>query len=183
MASALSSTPGPDFVAVAAGEAKEPRKTMATAFRTTFYRLTMFYVLGAICVGTLVPYSDPVLVKSVTNPEPGAGASPFVIAMRRLHVKALPDIVNALVLTSIFSAGNTYFYVGSRVLFGLALEGKAPKILARCNKRGVPVYSVASMILFCLLGMPSNIAPQERHQLMELAFMQVSRKGTTVLNW
>ncbi|KAF9448029.1 general amino acid permease AGP2 [Macrolepiota fuliginosa MF-IS2] len=157
---------GPDYVAIAAGEAKEPRKIMPRAFSATFHRLTTFFVLGAFCVGTLVPFSDPDLVKSVTDPEPGVGASPFVIAMRRLNIKVLPDIVNAMVLTSVFSAGNTYFYIGSRTLFGLALEGKAPKLLAKCNKKGVPVYSVGVMILFSLL-----------------AFMQVSEKGTVVLNW
>lgn len=143
---------GPDYVAIAAGEAKEPRKTMPRAFRSTMHRLLVFFILGAICVGTLVPYSDPDLVKSVTNPKPGAGASPFVMAMGRLRIKALPHIVNALILTSVFSAGNTYFYIGSRVLFGLALEGKAPKWLTKCNKQGVPVYSVIAMVLFSLLG-------------------------------
>ncbi|KXN91492.1 General amino acid permease AGP2 [Leucoagaricus sp. SymC.cos] len=157
---------GPDYVAIAAGEAKEPRKTMPRAFQTTIHRLTSFFILGAFCVGSLLPYSDPDLVKSVTDPQPGVGASPFVIAMRRLNIKVLPDIVNVLVLTSVFSAGNTYFYIGSRILFGLALEGKAPKILAKCTKKGVPIYSVIIMVFFSLL-----------------AFMQVSEKGTIVLNW
>jgi amino acid transporter len=143
---------GPDYVAVAAGEAKNPRKTMPRAFRTTVHRLGSFFILGAICVGTLLPYSDPDLVKSITDPQPGVGASPFVISMRRLNIRALPDIVNVMVLTSVFSAGNTYFYIGSRILFGLALEGKAPKILTKCNRQGVPIYSVFIMVLFSLLG-------------------------------
>lgn len=157
---------GPDYVAIAAGEAKEPRKTMPRAFRTTIHRLGSFFILGAFCVGTLLPYSDPDLVNSVTDPQPGVGASPFVIAMGRLNIKVLPDIVNALVLTSVFSAGNTYFYIGSRTLFGLALEGKAPRFFVKCNKHGVPIYSVVIMVLFSLLS-----------------FMQVSEKGTIVLNW
>ena len=31
--------------------------------------------------------------------------------------------------TSSFSAGNSYVYCASRSLFGLALEGKAPRVL------------------------------------------------------
>lgn len=143
---------GPDYVAVAAGEAEDPRRTMHRAFRTTIHRLSAFFILGAICVGTLVPYNDPDLVESVTNPRPGVGASPFVMGMGRLKIKVLPHIVNVLVLSSVFSAGNTYFYIGSRILFGLALEGKAPKLLAKCTKRGVPIYSVIIMVLFSLLG-------------------------------
>ncbi|XP_006457893.1 hypothetical protein AGABI2DRAFT_176453 [Agaricus bisporus var. bisporus H97] len=157
---------GPDYVAIAAGEAEDPRKTMPRAFRTTVHRLAGFFILGAICVGTLVPYNDPDLVESVINPRPGVGASPYVMGMARLKIKVLPHIVNALVLSSVFSAGNTYFYIGSRILFGLALEGKAPKLLAKCTKRGVPIYSVIVMVLFSLL-----------------AFMQVSERGTLVLNW
>jgi amino acid transporter len=130
---------------------------MPRAFRTTVHRLGSFFILGALCVGTLLPYNNPDLIKSVTDPEPGVGASPFVIAMQLLNVKVLPHIVNALVLTSVFSAGNTYFYIGSRTLFGLALEGKAPKILAKCNKKGVPMYSVIIMILFALLCKPQSL--------------------------
>jgi amino acid transporter len=143
---------GPDYVAIAAGEAEDPRKTMPRAFSTTVHRLAIFFILGAICVGTLIPYNDPDLVESVINPKPGVGASPFVMSMGRLKIKVLPHIVNALVLSSVFSAGNTYFYIGSRILFGLALEGKAPKILAKCTKRGVPIYSVIIMVLFSFLG-------------------------------
>lgn len=172
---------GPDYVAIAAGEAKEPRKTMPRAFRTTFHRLATFFILGAFCVGTLLPYSDPDLVKSVTDPEPGVGASPFVIAMKRLNIKVLPHIVNVLVLSSVFSAGNTYFYIGSRILFGLALEGKAPKILAKCSKRGVPIYSICVMVLFSLLGRSLHRPFPEEHLPVNKHLCKFLRKELSYL--
>lgn len=122
---------GPDYVAMAAGEAENPRVVMPRAFNAVFYRLTCFFVLGSLCVGINVPYNDPELIAAFENEEPGAAASPYVVSMNRLRVQVLPDIVNALVLASAFSAGNSYVYCASRSLFGLALEGKAPKILTR----------------------------------------------------
>jgi amino acid permease len=35
---------------MAAGEAENPRKVMPKAFNGVFYRLTAFFVLGALCV-------------------------------------------------------------------------------------------------------------------------------------
>jgi hypothetical protein len=83
----------------------------------------------------------------------------------------------------VFSAGNTYFYIGSRILFGLALEGKAPKLLAKCTKRGVPIYSVIIMVLFSLLGKVYLTWLLSAYLLTTEAFMQVSERGTLVLNW
>lgn len=41
--------------------------------------------------------------------------------MQNLGVTGLPHFVNALLVTSIFSAGNTYTYCATRNLYGLAL--------------------------------------------------------------
>jgi amino acid transporter len=134
-----------------AGEAELPRQTLPRAFNSVFYRLTTFFVLGSLCVGLVVPYNDPSLLKALSDARPGAGSSPYVIAMQRMQIPVLPHIVNALVLTSIFSAGNSYVYCASRTLFGLALQGKMPQIFARCNRNGVPVYSVVATLAIALL--------------------------------
>lgn len=143
---------GPDYVAMAAGEAKKPRKVMPDAFRSVFYRLTTFFVLGSLCIGLVVPYNDPDLLSAISNAHPGAGSSPYVIAIRHLHIPILPHLVNALVLTAVFSAGNSYVFCSSRTLFGLALEGKMPRFLTRCASNGVPVYCVAITLAIALLG-------------------------------
>jgi amino acid transporter len=136
---------GPDYVSMAAGEAENPRVVMPRAYNAVFYRLTAFFILGSLCVGILVPY---------------------VVAMNRLGVKVLPHIVNAAVLTAAFSAGNSYVYCASRSLYGLALEGKAPRFLTTCTKAGIPVYCVGCTLLFALLS-----------------FLQLSSNTAVVLNW
>ncbi|KAK4553682.1 general amino acid permease agp2 [Recurvomyces mirabilis] len=157
---------GPDYVSMSAGEAENPRVVMPKAYNAVFYRLTTFFILGALCVGINVPYNDPELSAAFENGEPGAAASPYVVSMNRLRIQVLPDIVNALVLTAAFSAGNSYVYCASRSLFGLALEGKAPKFLTRTNRSGVPIYCVLVVLAIALL-----------------AFLQVSNGSATVLAW
>ncbi|KAI0404006.1 amino acid permease/ SLC12A domain-containing protein [Xylaria palmicola] len=157
---------GPDYVSMAAGEAENPRKVLPKAFNAVFYRLTTFFCLGSLAVGVLVPYNDAELKAAFEESRPGAAASPYVVAMNRLGIPILPHIVNALILTAAFSAGNSYVYCASRSLYGLALEGKAPRFLIKCTSKGVPIYCVLIVLLFALLG-----------------FLQVSEESSVVLNW
>jgi amino acid transporter len=157
---------GPDYVAMAAGEAENPRVVMPRAFNAVFYRLTTFFVLGSLAVGILVPYDDAEMKAAFTSNAPGAAASPYVVAMNRLKIRILPDIVNAMVLTAAFSAGNSYVYCASRSLYGMALEGKAPKLFLKCTKSGVPLYAVGLVLVIALL-----------------AFLQVSNDAAVVLQW
>jgi len=64
----------------------------------------------------------------------------------------LPHITNALLVTSIFSAGNAYTYCAMRSLYGLALEGQAPRIFMKCTKSGIPIYCFAVTMIFPLLS-------------------------------
>lgn len=136
---------------MAAGEAQAPRRTMPKVFQSVFFRLAAFFVLGSLCIGIIIPYSDPELLHAISAARPGAGASPYVIAMDQLGIQVLPHIVNALILTAVFSAGNSYVFCASRSLYGLALEGKAPRFLTKCTKNGVPIYCVAVTLAIALL--------------------------------
>ncbi|KAI5474449.1 hypothetical protein MNV49_003254 [Pseudohyphozyma bogoriensis] len=153
-------------IAVVAGEARNPRKSMPAAFRKTIYRLVVFFIGGALAVGVLVPYNSANLLNAIGSGAPGAAKSPYVIAMNRLKVKALPSIVNALILSSIFSAGNAYYFGGSRALAQLARDGHAPKIFALRNRNGVPWVAV---IVSCLLSL--------------LSYCQVSSSAQVAITW
>lgn len=157
---------GPDYVSMAAGEAENPRSIMPRAYNAVFYRLTTFFVLGSLCVGINVPYNDPEMMAAFKEGKPGAAASPYVVAMNRLRIQGLPHIVNAMVLASAFSAGNSYVYCASRSLYGLALEGKAPRFLTKCTKQGVPFYCVFVVLVIALLS-----------------FLQLGENSAVVLDW
>lgn len=86
--------------------------------------------------------------------------------MVKFGIKGLPDLVNVLILTSVLSAGNNVVYSAARTLHGMAMDGKAPKILAKCNKMGVPYYAVGLSLAFGLLSL-----------------LQLSKSSSNVLDW
>jgi amino acid transporter len=143
----------PEYLGMVAGEAENPRKVMPRAFSSIIYRLSFFYVLGALSVGILVSHNDPALVNAVTNGAAGANVSPYVIAMQNMSIKVLPDIVNVLCMTSTFSAGNSYVYCSSRALYAMAKRGKAPKIFTLCFKNGVPIFTIILAIGWSCLSL------------------------------
>ncbi|KAJ3574029.1 hypothetical protein NP233_g2055 [Leucocoprinus birnbaumii] len=153
---------GVEMVAIAASETENPRRNIAKAIGRVFWRILVFYVLGILMIGMLVAYNDDALLQSTGT----AAQSPFVIAMNRAGVEVFPHIINACVFSSAFSAGNTGLFGASRVLYGLALRGQAPKFFTKCTKRGLPLPAV----LFC-----SGITL--------LAFMTVSKGGETVFKF
>ncbi|KAL0063209.1 general amino acid permease agp2 [Marasmius tenuissimus] len=77
---------GPDMVSLAAGEAQAPRRILPRTFNSVIYRLVAFFVLGSLCIGIVVAYNDPDLLQSLSDARPGAGSSPYVIAMQRMKI-------------------------------------------------------------------------------------------------
>ena len=157
---------GVDYLGNAASEAMNPRKVIPSSFRKVFGRLIIFYIGGAICVGILIPYNDPNMIRAIKEGAVGAGASPYVSAMKTLGIRVLPHIVNILILTSIISAGNSSLYSASRVLHRLALDNQAPRIFKVTTKKGVPVYCCIAVLVIC-----------------GLAYLSVSNSTNNVLTW
>jgi Amino acid transporters len=60
--------------------------------------------------------------------------------------------MNAVILTSILSAGNSGLYAASRMLHSMALKRQAPAIFARVTKGGVPAYAMAVTTVTAALG-------------------------------
>ncbi|CAG9945785.1 unnamed protein product [Clonostachys rosea f. rosea IK726] len=157
---------GPEYISMVAAEAKHPRIYIKSAFKTVYWRFGVFFIGGAICVGIIIAHNDTGLVEAITSGESSAAASPYILAMKNLGIKGLPDLCSALMLTSVFSAGNTYTYAATRALHGLAINGRAPKFLAYTTKKGIPLYCFAVVIAFSFLSL-----------------LQLSGGSYQVLNW
>lgn len=151
MVSATFAYLGTELVGVTVGEAQNPRKTIPRAIKLTFYRILFFYVLSVLLVGMLVPYNSNELAFA-NKASSSAAASPFVVAVQLAHIPALPHILNACILLFVFSAANSDLYIATRTIYGLSREGKAPRILSRTNRRGVPIYALGVSALFLLLA-------------------------------
>jgi len=134
---------GVELVAVAAGEAENPRKNIPKAVRRVFWRILFFYVLGSLAIGVLVSSSDEHLLKAQDEGAPGAARSPWVVGITNAGIPVLDSIINAVILTSASSSANAFLYTGSRYLFALAQNRQAPRIFLTCSKAGVPYYAVA----------------------------------------
>ncbi|OAX83777.1 hypothetical protein ACJ72_01861 [Emergomyces africanus] len=151
MVSATFAYLGTELVGVTVGEAQNPRKTIPRAIKLTFFRIIFFYILSVFLLGMLVPYDSKELAFA-TKASSSAAASPFVVAIKLSGIKVLPGILNACILVFVFSAANSDLYIATRTIYGLAREGKAPRILARTDRRGVPIFALGLSSLFALLA-------------------------------
>ncbi|SPN99277.1 related to carnitine transporter [Cephalotrichum gorgonifer] len=157
---------GPEYVSMTAGEVEFPRRVMPRAFKAVFWRLGLIFVVSALTVGIVVPPNSKELAEAYGQNGANAAASPYVVSMRSFGIPVLPHIVNALLFTSAFSAGNGYFFCATRTLYGLALAGKVPRIFARTTEKGVPIYpTVAVLVISCV------------------AFLQVGSGASVVFSW
>ncbi|KAL2756519.1 hypothetical protein ACRALDRAFT_1030470 [Sodiomyces alcalophilus JCM 7366] len=136
---------GPEYLAMVAGEAERPRTYIKQGFKTVYWRFGFFFIGGALACSIVLPYDDPRLENAGAGTAEG---SPYVIAMQNMGISVLPHIVNALLCTSIFSAGNAYTYMAMRSLYGLALDGQAPRIFTKCLRNGIPIYAFAFVMVF-----------------------------------
>lgn len=119
----------PELIALAAGETVAPRRNIPKAAKRYVWRLAIFYGLGSLAIGIIVPYNDPRLL----SPDSDASASPFVIGIARAGIRGLNHVINAAILTSAWSAGNAFLYSGSRILYSMSLTGQAPKIVSKAT--------------------------------------------------
>ena len=131
---------GTELVAVAAGETENPEQTVPKAIRTIFWRILLFYIGTIAVIGFLVSYMDPNLLR---NDETDVAYSPFTLVFDRAGIAAAASVINAVILTSILSAGNSGLYASTRMLYALSRQGNAPAFLGRTNSRGVPVPALA----------------------------------------
>jgi lysine-specific permease len=127
---------GTELLGVAAGETGDPRRDIPKAVKQVFWRILLFYVLAIFVIGLLIPYTNEDLADSDVT------VSPFTLVFDKAGIAFAASVMNAIILTAVLSAGNSGMYASTRMLWDLAREGKAPKFLAKLDKRGVPVNAL-----------------------------------------
>lgn len=169
---------GIDNVALAAAETANARATIPKAAKKTFWRILLFYIVTMFFVGMLVPSNNKHLVSGS-----GSAASPFVIAADLAGIRVIPHIINGIVVTSAWSAGNAGYMVYSRYLFGLAKSGHAPKVFLRLNRWGIPYVAAIFIGSSILLGYmtTSNSAAEVFSWLQGLLSIAILVNWTVVI--
>ena len=123
---------GTEIVAVTAGEAKDPERSVPRALRTMLLRLVIFYVGAITILVGVIPWTEIEPGQSIT-------VSPFVRVFDLMHVPIAADILNFVVLTAALSGMNCCLYLCTRMIFSLARGGYAPKALGGVSKKGAPI--------------------------------------------
>ena len=162
---------GIELIGMAAAEAKDPQKTIPKAINQVVLRILVFYVGSMTILLSLVPWNELQLG--------GLDKSPFVMIFSQLGIGWAAHLLNFIILTAALSVYNSGMYANSRMLFGLAQQGNAPKIFTQTNKQGVPIPAVlfsALLIFGCVLL--NYFAPEDA--LSNLIYIVV---GALVLNW
>lgn len=160
--SAFPFTFAPELLVATGGEMESPRRNLPTAARRYFWRLIIFYIGCVLAIGILCPSNN----EQLTNGGSGAGSSAFVIGIKNAGIHGLDSVINAGIIVSAWSSGNSFLYLSSRSLYSLAITGNAPSFFKACTKSGVPYRAVAASSLYTLL-----------------AYLNVANSGSVVFNW
>ncbi|KAG7662564.1 uncharacterized protein J8A68_003918 [[Candida] subhashii] len=127
---------GLESVSLTAGETRNPVKVIPKTIKATFWRIMIFYVFTSFFIGMNVPYDYPnLMTKTVAT-------SPFTIVFQRVGAKGAGSFMNAVILTSVISAGNHALFAGSRLAFNLGSQGYFPKVFTKFNRYKVPYVAV-----------------------------------------
>ncbi len=162
---------GIELIAMAAAEAKNPQQTIPKAINQVVWRILLFYVVSLTIILSLVPWNQLQLG--------GLNKSPFVMIFSQLGIPWAAHLLNFIILTAALSVYNSGMYANSRMLFGLAQHGHAPKVFAHTNRKGVPTFAVffsAAAIFGCVIL--NYIIPEQA--LSYLIYVVVA---ALVLNW
>lgn len=145
---------GTEIIGIAAGESENPEKNVPKAVRTIFWRILLFYLGSFIVIGFLIPYTDPNLLKSDVQ---SISISPFTLVFKRLGLAGAASLMNAVLLTSVLSSGNSGVYVATRMLYAMARAGQAPKCFLKVNSRGIPINGLYATVAFGLAAFLTSL--------------------------
>ncbi|KAL2833842.1 putative proline-specific permease [Aspergillus cavernicola] len=146
--SALPFTFAPEFLILTTGEMQSPRQTLPRAAKRYIYRILFFYISSILAISVICPSDNSAL----TSGGKGAGASPFVVGIKNAGIPVLDSVINAGILISAWSSGNSFLYMATRSLYSQARAGNAPAWFLACTDSGVPYRCVIVCSLFCALA-------------------------------
>lgn len=168
MAIIMFSFGGLELVGITAAEADNPETSIPKATNQVIYRILIFYIGSLAVLLSLLPWTR------VT-----ADTSPFVLIFHELGDALVANALNVVILTAALSVYNSCVYCNSRMLFGLAQQGNAPKALLKVDSRGVPVISILfSAVATGLCVLLNYLMPGEAFGLLMALVV-----SALVINW
>lgn len=159
---------GLELVGITAAESDQPKKTIPKATNQVIYRILIFYIGALAILLSLYPWDKVV-----------DSGSPFVLIFHALNSDFVANILNIIVLTAALSVYNSSVYCNSRMLFGLAQQGNAPKFLLKVNRKGIPVIALScSALIVGLCVILNYFVPREA-----FGYLMSLTVSALVINW
>ena len=159
---------GLELIGITAAEADNPRRTIPKAVNQVIYRILIFYIGSLVILLSLHPWN-----------EVAQGGSPFVMIFSQIGEGLTANILNLVVLTAALSVYNSGVYANSRMLYGLAEQGNAPRSLLKVDRRGVPYVAIglSALATFACVIIDYLIPAEALDILMALVV------AALVINW
>lgn len=129
---------GTEIIGLAAGECKNPEKSIPLAVRNVTWRIIALYIIPISILISILPWDKAGLDDSV-----------FAVAMANYGLENFSAFFAFVVLTAALSCSNSGLYGTSRALYSLGTLGMAPKRFAELNKNGMPKNAVLLSIISC----------------------------------
>lgn len=144
----LFSMGGAEIATIAAVESKKPVEYAERATKQVMARIFLFYVASVLLIVMILPWNINFVGVHIS--------SPFAVALGKIGIPGTELLMEAVVLTAVLSSLNSCLYITSRMLFGLADQGEAPKVLMRTSRRGVPFLAIIAGTLFGYVAVVAN---------------------------
>lgn len=177
MAVIMFSFGGLELVGITAAEAQNPSKVIPRAINQVVYRILLFYVLALGILLSLYPWNMLAATLSVDG-DPYS-KSPFVQIFALIGSDTAAHILNFVVLTAALSVYNSGVYCNSRMLYGMAEQGDAPKVMLKLSRNDVPVVGIVVSGAITLLCVALNYVLPQGALIILMSLVVAS----LVLNW
>ncbi|WPP43591.1 amino acid permease [Paenibacillus hunanensis] len=132
---------GSELIGLTLNETPDAAKVLPRIVKSFILRIVLFYTLPILIICGLIPWNQ------LSGQE-----SPFVQVLTATGLKGAAHIMNFILVTAVLSAANSGIYGATRMLHSMATNNEAPALLARTNRRGVPINSLVLCAIVLLIG-------------------------------
>ncbi len=132
---------GSELIGLTLNETPDAAKVLPRIVKSFILRIVLFYTLPILIICGLIPWNQ------LSGQE-----SPFVQVLTATGLKGAAHIMNFILVTAVLSAANSGIYGATRMLHSMAINNEAPALLARTNRRGVPINSLVLCAIVLLIG-------------------------------
>lgn len=140
---------GSEIVGLSAAETQDPATNVPLACRRVAFRIILIYLIPVFVLTLIVPYAEAGLDESI-----------FAYTLGAYGLRWAAGLFTIVTLVAAFSCANSGLYGTVRALYGLSVEGMAPKFLSNLNRFNTPqnatIFTIVPIWIVFLLGFASD---------------------------